>query len=401
VSDCPVRLVRPDGATAAYRVCSPLAPGGAPLLLIHGLASNGSRFAEFAERTTLAERHALIRVDLRGHGDAVTRRRIGIDLWCDDLAAVLDVEGGAAAIVVCLVVAARRLRRGAGIVTAIARTTGLDRLRFVQARMEVLGEAEEAARRLVDQPGRLARAFGMGVAVNLLVLVEYRLLLGAFGLPHDPLSVCAAIFATGAAHSLRPDEIARIDVDLYRDVLHGRSFHVPYAGGGGEKVQRVLRQVGNDEHCIFLAPDGRCLVHARQGAAAKPDTCQLFPLATIVTAHGPRLTLRIACASLHESYETGTPLAEYVPSCFELERKERSVILGLWRGARRAPAEAAGSSGARWSLFVTFAKGMEELVRAIAARLPADGIRLGARVARLERRDGGWRIERREREPWL
>lgn len=92
--------MRPDGATAAYRVCSPLAPGGAPLLLIHGLASNGSRFAEFAERTTLAERHALIRVDLRGHGDAVTRRRIGIDLWCDDLAAVLDVEGGAAAIVV-------------------------------------------------------------------------------------------------------------------------------------------------------------------------------------------------------------------------------------------------------------------------------------------------------------
>jgi pimeloyl-ACP methyl ester carboxylesterase len=69
-------------------------------LLIHGLASNGSRFAEFVEHTALAAQHALIRVDLRGHGDAITRRRIGIHLWCDDLAAVLDAETAAAAIVV-------------------------------------------------------------------------------------------------------------------------------------------------------------------------------------------------------------------------------------------------------------------------------------------------------------
>jgi len=98
VSDRSIRLARPGGASAAYRV------GGngnrAPLLLIHGLASNGSRFAEFAEQTVLAAQHALIRVDLRGHGDAITRRRIGIDLWCDDLAAVLDAESAAAAIVV-------------------------------------------------------------------------------------------------------------------------------------------------------------------------------------------------------------------------------------------------------------------------------------------------------------
>lgn len=100
MNDRSIRLTRPDGASAAYRVRAPGTPEGAPLLLIHGLASNGSRFAEFVERTALAAHHALIRVDLRGHGDAMTRRRIGIDLWCDDLAAVLDAEGARAAIVV-------------------------------------------------------------------------------------------------------------------------------------------------------------------------------------------------------------------------------------------------------------------------------------------------------------
>jgi pimeloyl-ACP methyl ester carboxylesterase len=91
---------RSDGATIAYEVRPASVAGGAPVLLIHGLASNRTRFAEFVEHTTLAARHALIRVDLRGHGGSITRQRIGMDRWCDDLAAVLDAEGGAPAIVV-------------------------------------------------------------------------------------------------------------------------------------------------------------------------------------------------------------------------------------------------------------------------------------------------------------
>jgi len=75
-----------------------------------------------------------------------------------------------------------------------------------------------------------------------------------------------------------------------------------------------------------------------------------------------------------------------------VERKDRSLILGLWRGARRAPAEAAGASGARWSLFVTFAGGMEEFPRAVAARLPAEAVRLKARVTGVTRDGAGWRL---------
>src|SRR5262245_27658395 len=58
----------------------------------------------------------------------------------------------------------------------------------------------------------------------------------------------------------------------------------------------------------------------------------------------------------------------------------------------RALEDAKGASGARWSLFVTFADGMEELTRALASRLPAGAIRLGHRVASVTREGEGWRV---------
>jgi oxygen-dependent protoporphyrinogen oxidase len=85
-------------------------------------------------------------------------------------------------------------------------------------------------------------------------------------------------------------------------------------------------------------------------------------------------------------------LAATMPRFLELERRERSLILGLWRGSRRAPAEAAGASGARWSLFVTFDEGMEEFTRALGDRLPPESIRLKARVADVTREGPGWRL---------
>ena len=85
-------------------------------------------------------------------------------------------------------------------------------------------------------------------------------------------------------------------------------------------------------------------------------------------------------------------LSATMPRFKELERRERSVILAMWRAARRAPAEAAGASGARWSLFVTLAEGMDELVRALGARLPPGSVRLKARVTDVARADGRWRV---------
>ena len=83
-------------------------------------------------------------------------------------------------------------------------------------------------------------------------------------------------------------------------------------------------------------------------------------------------------------------LGATMPRFLELERRERSVILALWRAGRRAPQ--AGTSGARWSLFVAFARGMSELIDVLASRLPAGAVALKQRVTAVERVDGRWRI---------
>ena len=89
-------------------------------------------------------------------------------------------------------------------------------------------------------------------------------------------------------------------------------------------------------------------------------------------------------------------LAATMPRFLELERRERSVILAMWRAARRAPAQASGSSGARWSLFVTFKEGMEELIRALGTRLTPGAVRLKERVTDVMPRGAGWQVVTRD-----
>ena len=97
-------LLRPDGASLRWYRHAPLVgtdpAGSTPLLLLHGLASNASRFEEFCEHTTLAQQRPLLRVDLRGHGGSLTRGRLSTETWCDDLDAVLEAEGATRACVV-------------------------------------------------------------------------------------------------------------------------------------------------------------------------------------------------------------------------------------------------------------------------------------------------------------
>jgi protoporphyrinogen/coproporphyrinogen III oxidase len=83
-------------------------------------------------------------------------------------------------------------------------------------------------------------------------------------------------------------------------------------------------------------------------------------------------------------------LAATMPRFLETERRHRSIILGLRRALRAAPQP--GASGARWSLFVTLADGMEALVCALAERLPDSSVVLRQRVASLERAAGRWRV---------
>jgi protoporphyrinogen/coproporphyrinogen III oxidase len=83
-------------------------------------------------------------------------------------------------------------------------------------------------------------------------------------------------------------------------------------------------------------------------------------------------------------------LGATMPRFLELERSERSIVLALWRAGRRAPRP--GTSGARWSLFVTLRGGMGELVDALAVRLPAGAPVLKQRATGIERDGAGWRV---------
>lgn len=112
-----------DGARIAYWVSTPKSPQGA-LVLLHGAASNHTRWSELCGTTALREQWALLRPDLRGQGASLYRGRIGMGEWCADLAALLDAEGLSRAVIaghclganLALRFAARFPARTAGIV---------------------------------------------------------------------------------------------------------------------------------------------------------------------------------------------------------------------------------------------------------------------------------------------
>jgi oxygen-dependent protoporphyrinogen oxidase len=82
-------------------------------------------------------------------------------------------------------------------------------------------------------------------------------------------------------------------------------------------------------------------------------------------------------------------LAATMPRFLELERRHRSLILGLRAGSRAA---ARATAGARYALFVAPDDGMGALVDALAQRLPAGVVRLRAPVDGLARDGAGWRL---------
>lgn len=96
--EAPRTLVTADGATIAYRLWRPGAVRRV-LVLLHGVASNMTRWSEFVTVTRLRDSWDLLRLDLRGHGLSVHRGRIGMTEWCADLAAILDTEGYSRAVV--------------------------------------------------------------------------------------------------------------------------------------------------------------------------------------------------------------------------------------------------------------------------------------------------------------
>jgi pimeloyl-ACP methyl ester carboxylesterase len=116
-------LTARDGASIAYRLWQPGRPRPV-LVLLHGVASNMTRWSEFVSRTTLKDSWDLLRLDLRGQGASLHRGRIGMAEWCADLAAILEAEGYPRAVVaghclganIALAFGARHPRRTSGLI---------------------------------------------------------------------------------------------------------------------------------------------------------------------------------------------------------------------------------------------------------------------------------------------
>jgi oxygen-dependent protoporphyrinogen oxidase len=73
-----------------------------------------------------------------------------------------------------------------------------------------------------------------------------------------------------------------------------------------------------------------------------------------------------------------------MPRFLDMERADRSVILAMWRARRRAATHTRGTSGARYSLFLSFDSGMQTLTDALAAALPPATVRLNTKIEAID-----------------
>lgn len=87
-----------------------------------------------------------------------------------------------------------------------------------------------------------------------------------------------------------------------------------------------------------------------------------------------------------------------MPRFLEMERQHRSLIRAMWKQRRRqSAAQTQGTSGARYSLFLSFDGGMQILTDELARALPSTSIRLNTKVEKLAFDDaaGQWTIRAR------
>jgi Fe-S-cluster containining protein len=66
----------------------------------------------------------------------------------------------------------------------------------------------------------------------------------------------------------------------------------------------------SDGSCIFLSGEGRCLIHERFGAEAKPGVCRMFPLQAVPLGEFAYVTSRRSCPSA--AAEQGRPVSEHL-----------------------------------------------------------------------------------------
>ena len=239
-------LTTADGARVVYRRWHAPSPDRrAPLVLMHGAASNMTRWSEFVETSALRATRDLIRLDLRGHGQSVCRGPIGLEIWADDLAALLRQEAITAAIVgghclganIATVFAARHPQLTAGLVLVEpmlrpALTGALRRLRPFASPLRLAAAAIRGINRLGVYRRRLE-------SLDLRALDrEFRALLASPGgsellvrryssVRHDLKIMPTANFLQDLIEVVRPLPLHRVRAPFLALLSTGRAFADP------------------------------------------------------------------------------------------------------------------------------------------------------------------------------
>jgi oxygen-dependent protoporphyrinogen oxidase len=118
-------------------------------------------------------------------------------------------------------------------------------------------------------------------------------------------------------------------------------------------------------------------------------------LASFVTRRLGRQVLDRVAQPLAGGIYTADPeqlsMSATMPRFVEMERRHGSLMRGMRAAEAARAAQQAGTSGARWSLFLSLRGGVSTLTNALASRLEGS-IRRGADVASIERQSDAWRI---------
>lgn len=81
-----------DGCRLSYWLRRAQSQPAPLILMVHGAASNHTRWSEFVDSTTLTRTWDLLRPDMRGNGQSSYRGPIDLEIWSRDLVEILDAE---------------------------------------------------------------------------------------------------------------------------------------------------------------------------------------------------------------------------------------------------------------------------------------------------------------------
>ena len=144
----------------------------------------------------------------------------------------------------------------------------------------------------------------------------------------------------------------------------------------------------------LFSPLGKLRIAIEPFISKREDTSD-ESLASFVTRRLGREVLDRVAQPLAGGIYTADPnelsMMATIPRFVEMERRHGSVIRGMRAAEATRAAQQAGTSGARWSLFLSMRDGMSTLVDALASRLHGS-IRCGSDVASISRESDAWKI---------